>query len=115
MLLRPIKAAEVAYEADRVLEQVLGLEVRPPWRDVSDAVHQSVVTAMMLYLEGAPASVAHAHRHWVKAMREDGWRLGSRDDAERTHPMLKPWGQLSPDERLKARLFHAVVTSLLHP
>ena len=40
------------------------------------------------------------HDHWALKRLEEGWRYGSkRDDAEKTHPGLVPYGELSESEK----------------
>jgi hypothetical protein len=40
------------------------------------------------------------HDHWAHKRMEEGWRYGpSRNDVEKTHPDLVPYGQLSESEK----------------
>ena len=40
------------------------------------------------------------HDHWARKRLDEGWRYGpKRDDAEKTHPGLVPYGDLSESEK----------------
>jgi hypothetical protein len=40
------------------------------------------------------------HDHWARKRLEEGWRYGpQRDDVEKTHPGLVPYGELSESEK----------------
>jgi len=40
------------------------------------------------------------HDHWARKRLDEGWRYGpQRDDAEKTHPGLIPYGKLSESEK----------------
>lgn len=43
------------------------------------------------------------HRRWMAFHLLGGWRLGDRDDANRLHPCLKQYAELSEDEKQKDR------------
>jgi hypothetical protein len=40
------------------------------------------------------------HDHWARKRLDEGWRYGpKRNDAEKTHPDLVPYGELSESEK----------------
>lgn len=40
------------------------------------------------------------HNKWLHERMKNGWRYGQiRDDKQRTHPLIKPWNQLSEDQK----------------
>ena len=45
------------------------------------------------------------HAGWYRVRREDGWDYGSpRDDGRKLHPMMRPYGELSEDDKEKSRI-----------
>lgn len=49
------------------------------------------------------------HDSWMKMHIDDGWVYGENfDPAAKTHPNLKPWGELPPSVKSKARIFDIV-------
>jgi len=43
------------------------------------------------------------HQRWMVERLLDGWRLGPRDNAKKTHNLLVPWSELGPEEREQDR------------
>ena len=42
----------------------------------------------------------NTHDHWARKRLDEGWRYGpKRNDAEKTHPDLVPYGELSESEK----------------
>ncbi len=45
------------------------------------------------------------HAGWYRVREEDGWSFGSpRDDARRLHPMMRPYAELSEEDKEKSRI-----------
>jgi hypothetical protein len=53
------------------------------------------------------------HERWVSERLRSGWRRGSRDDDQRTHPSLVPWAELPEAERDVDRKLVRAVPRLL--
>jgi len=49
------------------------------------------------------AIAEECHKAWCKARIDDGWTLGERDDANKTHPMLKDYALLDEGGKKKNR------------
>lgn len=59
----------------------------------------------------AAESTGDADRHeaWMKMHVESGWVYGEQfDPAAKTHPNLKPWDELTPSTRSKAKIFDII-------
>jgi len=41
----------------------------------------------------------HIHNKWYVKMLENGWRYGKLNSVQKTHPKLRKWEDLSPDEK----------------
>lgn len=70
-----------------------------------DAQRQRRIKAMQ---DCAANSTGDAERHesWMKMHLESGWVYGEEfDPQKKTHPNLKPWDELPPSTRSKARIF----------
>jgi RyR domain len=51
-------------------------------------------------------SDAERHESWMQMHIEQGWTYGAElDPANKRHPNLKPWDELPPSTRSKARIF----------
>jgi hypothetical protein len=104
--------ARVCHEANRAVQTLLGDPApSPAWDDAPDWQRESAVAGVREALVGAdPAGL---HEAWCAAKRANGWTYGPvKDPAARTHPCLVPYAELPEGERIKDRLFMAVVDAL---
>jgi hypothetical protein len=53
------------------------------------------------------------HQRWLAERMAEGWTLGPRDDAAKSHPSLLPWSELSESEREKDRDVVRAIPALL--
>jgi len=57
---------------------------------------------------------ATRHEAWMKMHLEAGWVYGETFDPQaKTHPNLKPWDELPPSTRSKAKIFDIVAKTAL--
>jgi hypothetical protein len=86
------------------------LENEPPGKQAS------VVNGVRRLRMGMPLDVDHSA--WCDDMAAMGWVLGDKKDPEAdppTHPCIKPWAELTPEEQLKSRLRLAIVREMTLP
>ncbi|UVF61470.1 hypothetical protein SEA_DALANDE_57 [Gordonia phage DalanDe] len=106
--------AQIAHEANRGLQAVLGEAVGAPWDDLDTEMQESIRHGVRVVQEGnGPEEL---HRQWVMVKEALGWTYGPVKDFEaKTHPQLVPWDELPILQRAKDQLFHGVVSSLERP
>jgi hypothetical protein len=83
------------------------LRIVPAFQDVSAIKGDSALQDCMVSFDDSMVEkmAAAEHRRWIASRAIAGWRYGdSHYEAERTHPSLVPWAQLSESERDKDRL-----------
>ncbi|MFG3710868.1 RyR domain-containing protein [Micromonospora sp. NPDC047730] len=104
--------ARVCHEANRAIQALLqDPSPSPPWDDAPDWQRESAVAGVLEALNGAGPE--ELHEAWCEAKRAAGWSYGPVKDPEAmTHPCLVPYAELPEGERLKDRLFMAVVDAL---
>ena len=102
----------MCHEANRAVQILQGdPAISPAWDDAPDWQCASAVDGVVQALAGATPE--QLHESWCEFKRADGWSYGPVKDAEaRTHPCLVPYDQLPADQRLKDRLFAAIVAAL---
>jgi DNA-binding transcriptional MerR regulator len=106
--------ARVVHAANRELQIVQGDPApSPPWDEAPDYQVREAIAGVQEVLRNPELTAEQSHELWCDRMRADGWTHGDVKDAERkTHPTLLPWGELPSEQRLKDRLFIAVVRAL---
>ena len=104
--------ARVCHEANRAL-QLLQADPAPSpaWDDAPEWQRESAAEGVEKAIDGATPE--ELHQSWVDFKVEDGWTFGATKDAgARTHPCLVPYAELPEEQRIKDRLFSAIVTAL---
>jgi TrkA-N domain/RyR domain len=54
------------------------------------------------------------HWRWSQALKIRGWRLGERNEIQKTHPLLKPWEALDPKEQDINRAMVRRIPAIVH-
>jgi hypothetical protein len=103
--------AEVCHEANRVLQRTLGEVVNFPWENTSEALRASGIKGVELAMAGATPE--ELHESWCATKVAEGWTYGpAKDFAAKTHPQLVPYAELPEVQKVKDRLFQAIVHGL---
>lgn len=114
----PFEIAEVAHEANRVLQQIhnahhpdTGVPVAAPWAEFPADQAQGVAEGVVNALRGD--TPAELHEGWCEHKREAGWIYGPVKDADaKTHPCLVDYDDLPAYQQEKDDLFSAIVDAL---
>lgn len=108
------RIARVCHEANRGLQAAYptdGIPVAPPWDEFPADQQLGVIAGVEQALAGATPE--ELHESWCAFKVADGWSYGEVKDAEaKTHPCLVPYAELPEDQRVKDRLFSAIVEAL---
>ena len=82
-----------------------------PWPCESEEVRELTVRGVALARAGwSPEAL---HEAWCDGKRAQGWVFGeSKDRALRTHPCLRPYGELPACQQVKDRLLQAVTLAM---
>jgi hypothetical protein len=103
--------AETCHEANRVLQQVLGEEVNPPWAVLDQELKDSIMDGVLNALKGV--TPRESHENWLKFKEAHGWSYGETKDFEKkTHPCFVAYDELPPEQQLKDELFTSIVRTL---
>lgn len=108
--------ARVSHEAIRAYKQALGEDPVPSWEDAPEWMRESSIEAVQSRMENPGAPPSAQHEAWMNQKEKTGWRYGpTKDPAQKTHPMMVPYGELPETERYKDVLIQAVVDALSGP
>ena len=110
-ILDPADIAHVCHEANRALQLIQGDSVpsphfleAPTWQFIS------AINGVEVALEGATS--AELHKSWMAEKEHAGWAYGPVKDASlKTHPCLVSYDDLPAEQRLKDRVFSAIVSA----
>lgn len=101
--------ARVCHEAIRAVQVANHEEPSPHWPAAPNSQQNSCLAGVELALAGADPETLF--KGWADRRRGLGWKYGPvRDEQRRTHPnLVDDWAELPPEQRVKDRLFCAIV------
>lgn len=107
--------AQVAHEVNRAFCNVIGDTIAQlPWAETSDQLKNSVIAGVKFKSENPGATPEDQHNAWLSYKEAEGWKLGpEKDEQKKEHPNMKPYSELSSEQRAKDDLFHTVTSTLL--
>lgn len=102
-------AASVCHEANRELQIAAGdPSPSPHWKDAPNWQKASALEGIVNALNGQTPK--ELHESWMKFKLEDGWVYGeTKNGTTKTHPCLVPYSELPDDQKLKDKVFSAIV------
>jgi hypothetical protein len=107
-------AAFVAHEVNRAYCEHLGDDSQQPWSEAPQWVRDSALAGVVAHAERSDITPAQSHSLWMAHKQAEGWAYGEiKDENEKTHPCMVPYADLPEKERLKDKLFGAVVKAML--
>ena len=109
----PIEAiARNCHEGNRVLQEYNGEDVNPPWDECDPELRESACIGVEHAIMGSTPEQLHAS--WCETKRAQGWVYGPvKDPAAKTHPCLVDYPLLPEEQRVKDRLFAALVDAFM--
>lgn len=109
----PEEIAAVCHEVNRGLCVALGDYSQPNWSAAPDWQRHSCIEGVLFHLWNPDATPEQSHERWMSGKRNEGWVYGSvKDPVLKTHPCMRPYGELPIEQRLKDHLFKTVVNVL---
>lgn len=110
-----LTVARVVHAAMMVLQEAQqDPSPAPPWAYLKPEVRANAVAGVEAIRKGMTPE--ENHERWCTQLRSQGWKRGDRKDPyARTHPMLKPWAELTEAEQERDRLFAWIVLALSLP
>lgn len=107
-----ISAARVCHESMNAYKNSIG-EGPIHWTALPEWKKESIANGVRVVLENPGIQPAAVHANWVADMAIRGWTHGEAVDREaKTHPGIRPYEDLAPEQQAKTRLFIAVVESI---
>lgn len=114
MSLTAEQIARVTHEANcglQAAQPTEGIPVAPTWDEFPEDQQEGVIQGVRLALDGATPE--QLHQSWLDHKVEEGWTYApDKDAAAKTHPCLVSYDELPEEQKIKDRLFNAIVTVL---
>jgi hypothetical protein len=105
--------AKTCHEVNRVYCQSLGDLSQPSWKDAPEWQKQSARNGVLFHLTRPGVGPEGSHENWLREKLDQGWTYGPVKDAEaKTHPCCVPYDELPEEQKVKDKLFVAIVESL---
>jgi DNA-directed RNA polymerase subunit F len=102
--------ARLCHEANREYCKLIGDPVAPRW-DHSD--QDRVIAGVEFVLAHPEATPKDVHDEWLRFMRSNGWSYGpTKDLLSKQHPAMTSFEQQPPAQRIKDRMFIALVNTM---
>jgi len=74
----------------------------------------SCIDGVRFKIEHPESTPEQSHENWLKHKEADGWVYGDVKDAKaKTHPCIKPYGELSAEQRVRDAIFQGIVAAFL--
>lgn len=100
--------ARIIHESVKAINDALG-EPTLPWEDNK----VSVIAGINRTLANPGETSEANHEAWMAYKISEGWVYGTvKDPVKKTHPCLVPFAELSPMDRSKDAVFHAIIRTL---
>ena len=105
--------AKVCHAANAEYCRIIGDETQVPWGHAPEWQKESIIKGVQFILSNPSAAPDAAHASWLAEKEADGWVWGAVKDADaKTHPCIKPFDELPPEQQMKDRLFIGIVLAL---
>ena len=105
-----LETARLCHEVNRGYCEALGDTSQVSWEDAPGWQRESVVAGVQNIINHPGTTPQQSHAQWMMRKVTEGWVYGPVKDAEqKTHPSMRPYGDLPAATRLKDVLFGAVV------
>lgn len=106
--------AELCHETNRHYCLMLGDDSQFAWPNAPHMIKQSAIAGVVRLSRNPNLTPAEVHQSWFEHKKNEGWTYGAIKDLDaKTHPCMVPYDQLPPEQRVKDRLFRAIVLALI--
>ena len=101
--------AKICHETNRAYCQTIGDNSQLPWDEAPEWQKTSAINGVKFHFS-YDKTPEESHINWMKEKEKDGWIYGEEKDAnKKTHPCMVPYNELPLQQRIKDKLFIAVV------
>jgi hypothetical protein len=105
--------ARICHEANKAYCDSMGDYSQLPWLKAPEWQVASIVNGVKFHLENPSVTPEDSHNSWMKEKLRDGWVYGAfKNSATKTHPNIRPYNELSEEQKIKDSMFKSIVDSM---
>lgn len=109
-----LTVAKICHEVNKAYCEALGDKSQPSWDEAEDWQKSSALNGVKMHMLNPNAGPEASHENWMEEKVSSGWIYGDvKDPEKKTHPCIKPFGELSTEQKAKDYIFRAIVHSCL--
>ena len=109
-----VQIAKVCHAANMMYCDTLGDFSQPNWDAAPDWQKESAINGVAATIYGEANTPEEQHELWMKEKIANGWKYGAvKDEQAKTHPCLVDYNDLPEEQKLKDKLFRAIVQSFI--
>lgn len=106
--------AGMVHEANRVYCHSIEQYDKEPWDMTPKIIQYSIEQGIKFLAANPDQTPEQMHENWFQYKLDEGWTYGTEVDvAEKKHNCMMPYAELPENEKLKDRIFHAIVHEFL--
>ena len=103
--------AEICHIVNKAYCDAIGDLSQTPWNDAPDWQKESAINGVKFHMEN-DVTPEQSHESWMKQKLDDGWVYGAKKNVDKKeHPCMVLYSDLPEEQRMKDKLFKAVVDS----
>lgn len=105
--------ARVCHEANKAWCEANGDFSQKSWAEAEEWQREATYAGVRFRIENPDAPKSAQHDDWMNNKLSEGWTYGElKDAANKTHPLLVPFEDMTEFDQKKDLLFAAVVEAL---
>jgi len=105
--------AKITHQANKAYCETVGDNSQKDWGNAEQWQRESAIQGVQFRLNNPQVGPHAQHVAWMLAKVNDGWTHGPvKDAALKQHPCLVPYDELPEAQKVKDKLFQAVVDAL---
>jgi len=106
--------AHIVHEVNRIFCEALGDYSQPRWENAMNWQVKSTKSDISAIMANPSLTPEESHKYWVRDKERDGWKYGEKKDVEKKeHPCMVEYDKLPEEQKVKGKLFTAIVKALL--
>ena len=110
-----VEIAKIVHDANRAYCQTIDDYSQPEWRYTESWQKDSILMDVQAIIDDPSTTPEKSHTGWLAHKVVEGWKYGpNKDTLAKTHPCMVPYSELSDEQKVKDRLFIAIVKALVN-